>query len=271
MAPDAVGQSLLYVSDPGTGNVNAYSYPQGKLKGTLADFVRPQAMCVDKQGDVFVPDLFTSEISEYRHGAKKPRAILEDANEDPSDCSVDPKTGNLAVTNISTPYSGPGDVLIYRHAKGKPRRYRDQNIIYYLFCGYDDQGDLYLDGMSSGKFKFAEIPSGKSSFTDITLDKDISSYGGAVQWDGSDVAVGDYESKVIYRFSISGDSGTAVGETDLHGSNYPIGFWIQGTKVIAPNNDGGNVMFWDYPSGGSHIKTIGGLKTPWGATVSPAK
>jgi hypothetical protein len=270
MAPDAVGQNLLYVSDLGTGHVNVYSYPQGKLKGTLADFVRPQAMCVDKEGDVFVPDLFTAKISEYRHGAKKPKAILGDPQEQPGDCSVDTKTGNLAVTNVSTPYSGRGDVLIYRHAKGKPQRYRDPDIIYYLFCGYDDQGNLYVDGMSSGKFKFAELPSGKSTFTNITLDKNIS-YGGAVQWDGSNVAVGNYESKVIYRFSISGDSGTTVGQTDLHGSNYPIGFWIQGTKVIAPNDDGANVMFWNYPSGGLHVKAIGGLKNPWGATVSPAK
>jgi hypothetical protein len=270
MAPDAVGQSLLYVSEVGTGNVNVYSYPQGKLKGTLSDFVRPQAMCVDKEGDVFVPDLSASKIFEYRHGAKQPRAILEDPHDQPSDCSVDPKTGNLAVTNISTPYTGPGNVLIFHHAKGEPRRYRDPDIIYYLFCGYDAKGDLYLDGMSGGKFKFAELPAGKSSFTNITLDEQIS-YGGAVQWDGSNIAVGNYESKVIYRFSISGESGTTIGKTDLHGSNYPIGFWIQGTKVIAPNDDGTNAMVWNYPSGGSHVKTIGGLKSPWGAAVSPAK
>jgi hypothetical protein len=116
----------------------------------LSDFKRPQGLCVDKQGDVFVPHIDTSKIFEYRHAAKKPKAILQDPHELPSDCSVDPKTGNLAVTNTSMPYTGRGDVLIFPHAKGKPRRYRDPEINSYQFCGYDDRGDLYLDGMSTG-------------------------------------------------------------------------------------------------------------------------
>jgi hypothetical protein len=270
VAPEAAGQDLLYVSDVGTGKVNMYTYPRGKLVGTLTGFQRPQAMCVDKEGNVFIPDLSAFKIYKYRHGAKKPMAVLHDPGEDPDDCAVDPTTGNLAVANLSTPYTGQGNILLYAGARGKPKRLRDQHIIFYLFCGYDDNGNLYLDGMNAGAFEFAEIPQGTTNFVDVSLDKTFR-YGGAVQWDGKDVAVGDYESDAIYRFAIDGQKGTEVGKTHLRGSNFAIGFWIQGSKVIGPNDDSTNVMFWDYPHGGPSTKSISGLHSPWGAVVSLAK
>ncbi len=268
IAPGAASAKLLYVSDLGTRKVNIYSYPQGKLMGALAGFKRPQAMCVDKAGDVFIPDLQTFKIYEYPHGGKKPKATLHDPGEDPGDCAVDPKSGDLAVANVSTPYSGPGDIVIY--ARGKRTALSDPQIRYYTFCGYDDKGNLYLDGMSSGSFKFAELPKGKRKFVDITLDEQFR-YGGAVQWDGRHVAVGDYESNAIYRFEIDGATGTKVGETRLNGSNFAIGFWIDGSTVIGPNDDSASVMFWNYPGGGASTKSIAGLDTPWGAVVSSAK
>lgn len=270
MAPDAKTIGLLYVSDVGTDDVYVYSYPKGKLKGTLTGFNRPSGLCVDKAGDVFIPELFAFQIREYRHGAAKPMATLKDPGEEPGDCSVDPRTGNLAVTNVSSAYSDPGNVLVYAHAKGKPRTYKDRQISYYQFCGYDDSGNLYVDGDQAGEFAFAELASGSKSFTNISLDESIS-YGGAVQWDGNDVAVGDYESNVIYEFSISGNTGTEVQETDLNGSSFPIGFWIQGSTVVGPNDDSANLMFWNYPAGGSPMKTIGNLSYPWGSTVSLAR
>jgi len=269
VAPDAGRRNLLYVSDVGTGKVNIYSYPDGNLEGVLSGFVRPQAMCVDKYGDVFIPDLEGFKIYEYRHGARKPKAVLRDPAEDPDDCAVDPATGDLAVANLSTPYSGSGDIVVYAHARGRPKRFREKAIRYYLFCGYDDRGDLFLDGMDSGVFKFAEMPKGSGTFTNITLDKSFR-FGGAVQWDGHNIAIGDYESNAIYQFDISGESGTKIGETRLDGSKYAIGFWIQGSRVVGPNDDGTNVMFWSYPHGGRHTKSIGGLHTPWGAVVSLA-
>jgi hypothetical protein len=270
LAPDASGNDLLYVSDVGTKKVYMYSYPAGKLVGKLSGFARPQAMCTDASGDVFIPDLDAFKIYEYQHGAKKAESVLRDPGEDPDDCAVDPTTGNLAVANLSTPYTGPGDIVIYTNARGTPKKLKDPQMTFYLFCGYDDQGNLYVDGMSGGSFEFAELPAGSSTFTNITLDKTFR-YPGAVQWDGKDVAVGDYESNVIYRFKISGQTGTKVGTTRLSGSNFAIGFWIAGSTVIGPNDDSGNVMFWNYPAGGAHTKNIKGLKNPWGAVVSLMK
>jgi hypothetical protein len=30
-------------------------------------------------------------------------------------------------------------------------------------------------------------------------------------------------------------------------------------------------MYWNYPGGGLPVKTIGGLRNPWGATISLAQ
>jgi hypothetical protein len=269
MAPDAKKSDLLYVSDVGTDDVYVYSYPQGKLKGKLTGFVRPSGLCVDKSGNIFITDLFANRILEYGHGGTKRIATLTDPSEDPGDCAVDPTTGNLAVTNVSTSYSGPGDVLVYANARGTPKSYKDSEVVYYEFCGYDNRGNLYVDGMNSDGFAFAELPSGAGSLEKVTLNESIS-YAGAVQSVGSDVAVGDYESNLIYQFSISGVTGKEVSVTHLHKSSFAIGFWIQGSTVVGPNDDSANLMFWRYPSGGSPTKTISGLRQPWGATVSLA-
>ena len=73
MAPDAGKLDLLYVSDYVTNDVDAYSFPQGKLsgvlRGVLKGFVSPSGLCTDKSGDVFIPDSSNSTILEYAHGS----------------------------------------------------------------------------------------------------------------------------------------------------------------------------------------------------------
>ena len=269
MAPDAKKDNLLYISDLGTADVYVYSYPGGALEGTLTGFNRPWGLCANKAGNIFVTDQSGSQIREYAHGGTKPLATLKDPGEDPGGCSVDPTTGDLAVANISTPGSDPGDVAIYKKARGARRAYKDPGISYYEYCGYDNQGNLYVDGMKESDFAFAELPKGKTSFVNIGLNENIR-FGGSVQWDGKYVAVRDYEANVIYQFSISGSGGTETGSTPLDGSSYAVQFWVQGSNVVAPNADSANVMFWKYPAGGSPTKTITGLTTPWGVTISMA-
>jgi hypothetical protein len=269
IAPDAGKIALLYVSDVTTHDVYVYSYPQGKLKGTLTGFSRPWGLCVDKTGDVFVADLTGYRILKYRHAGTKPILTLNDPYEEPSGCAVDSTTGDLAVANVSTPYSSPGDVLVYPNGQGTPRRHYDKTITYYDYCGYDNAGNLYVDGVQNATFRLAKLPKGKAVFTDISVNEKIS-YPGGVQWDGKNLAVGDYESKVIYQYQIGGTHGTKVGTTNLLDSSYAVGFWIEGSTVIGPNDDGASVMFWKYPTGGLPVKTIGGFRNPWGAAVSLA-
>jgi hypothetical protein len=111
MSPDAKKLNLLYVSDYITNDVDAYSYPQGKLRGvlrgTLKGFVSPSGLCADKSGDVFVPDSSNSTVLEYAHGSTHLVRTLNDREEIPYSCTVGPSSGDLAVVNIAS-FRGPG-------------------------------------------------------------------------------------------------------------------------------------------------------------------
>lgn len=274
MAPDARRRDLLYVSDSfpyGSNDVFVYSYPRGKLKGKLTGFNEPSGQCVDKAGNVFITNFGASQILEYAHGGKSPINTLSDPGYYPLGCSIDPTTGNLAVTNrLSTSFTA-GDVAIYPHASGTPKSYTDPNFYYYEFCGYDNQGNLYIDGTTKGSaLEFATLPSGGASFSTLTLNQGIG-FPGGVQWDGTHLAIGDQSAAVIYEFAISGSSGTKVGSTPLTGSKDVVQFWIHGAKVIGPDAGLKDVGYYNYPAGGSPTKTITGLGEPVGATISRAK
>jgi hypothetical protein len=272
MAPDAKTNDLLYVSSNINGDVYVYSYPHGSLKGTLTGFSSPAGECVDKSGHIFITS--GSGILEYAHGGTTPIATLKDAGS-AQGCSVDPKTGDLAVTNYSTPSSAQGNVAIYKNAKGSPTYLTDSKIYYEGFCGYDNAGNLFVDGRprNSGELKLSEIPSGRTSFKSINLNQTITGAGG-VQWDGKHLALGnDTEgSGTIYQFAINGEKGTKVGSTALNGSSGVVQFWIEQARVIGPEYLANDVGIWAYPAGGSAKKTItGGFDGPMGATVSEVK
>ncbi|MGC1334375.1 MAG: hypothetical protein WA812_03245 [Candidatus Cybelea sp.] len=271
MAPDAKKADLLYLTDEGADDVYVYSWPRGELKGTLTGFDAPNGECVDKAGDVFVANEDESQILEYAHGGTSPIETLSDPGQYPVGCSVDPTTGNLAVTNIDTPKGGPGNVAIYTDALGSPTTYTAPYFYYYFFCGYDNDGNLYVDGTDTGSsFEFAELLSGSSSFETIMLNQGID-FPGGVQWDGKYVAVGDQEEPYIYEFTISGSSGTKVGSTQLDDTNDVAQFWKQGRKVVAPDFLNNEVQFFKYPAGGMATKTIPDISTPIGSVVSKSK
>jgi hypothetical protein len=267
VSPDAKKIPLLYVSDLGTGDVYIYAYRTGVLKGTLTGFNRPWGLCTDRVGNVYVTDIAATLIHKYAHGGTKPIATLNDPGETPGGCAVDPTTGDLAIANVSTLGSDPGDVAIYH--KGRPPRhtFKAKGINFYEYCGYDNAGNLFVDGQKNGAFAFAELSAGSHVFTDIDLNAGIP-FGGSVQWDGAHVAVGDYVAEKIDEFDIGPSGATEVGSTPLQGASFAVQFWIDGPKVISPDANGADVLFWNYPAGGSPTSVINGLKTPWGVTVS---
>ncbi|MGC9992737.1 MAG: hypothetical protein ABSD52_10150 [Candidatus Cybelea sp.] len=270
MNPQATSQDLLYISDTGTSEVYVYSYPGDKLVGTLKDFRDPGGECVDKNGNVFITNTGDEDVIEYAHGGTKPIATLNDPGYFPFGCSVDPTTGNLGVANnFASSGSGQGNVVIFTHAKGKPKGdYTDPNINQMLLCGYDDKGNLFVDGLTKGSgFAFAELRHGSTTLTNITLGQSIGNPGG-VQWDGKHIAVGDQSTNVVYQFSVSGKKGTKIGSTPLTGAADVVQFWIAGSKLIGPDAGAGDAGIWKYPAGGSALKTITGLYVPLGATLS---
>ena len=276
MAPDAKWRDLLYVSDDTTYDVYVFSYPQGRLVGTLTRFAAPGSLCSDPHGDVFIPNVLTSTIVEYAHGSASPIATLNDATQSyPDACDVNPVTGDLAVSNNgSGTGEGRGDIAIYHAAAGNPAFYR---AMYHPYsCGYDPKGKLFIDGedASFDNFQFGVLPAAGRRYHKIVLNQSISLAGG-VAWDGARIAVGDVYGAAIYQFSINGSKGDRVGSTPLTGTIAAWQFEVDRGRVVVPNYDarnqnGSKILSYDYPSGGAARKAFGAgiVLDPVGATVS---
>jgi hypothetical protein len=281
MSPAAQGGDLLYVSDT-SGSVYAYSYPTGKLVGTLTGFRGPSGLCSDPAGNVFVVDTPVDDILKYVHGGKTPIEVLHVIGYYPVGCAVNAATGDLAVANYtSNPQLGPGSVTIFRKGKGTGRSYQDSNFNEYFFCSFDSKGNLYVDGTNAGttRTQLAELPRGSRSFTDITLNQSLGPYPGAVQWDGKYVAIQDATTSVLYRISVAGSTGTVVGKTRFKGdrSTLVAQFWIDGSTIVVPYGTAKRsvlkIGFWPYPAGGAFAKSIDaprGSSELFGTTVSVA-
>jgi hypothetical protein len=265
MLAEALSEDLLYISNVYT--VTVYSYPRGRHVGTLKGFYRPLGECSDKAGDVFIANGDT--ILEYKHGGTKSIQTLTFAGYGAESCAADPATGNLAVTwdqGLSQGY-----VAIYQHASGTPKLYRNSNMLF-VWCGYDNAGNLYVDGQygSGNNFAFAELPKGGTSLENIMLNQSFQN-AGAVQWDGKYVAVGDDVAQKIYQFTIKGSSGTLEGTTNLGNADYVYQWVIHGKKVVGSDDIPSRLWYWNYPAGGAAIKSITkDVFHPIGATISLA-
>jgi len=274
MAPEASSQDLLYVTNVHT--VTVYSFPQGTLVGTLNNFLKPSGECVDKAGDIFITDS-SSQIFEYAHGGHKRIATLKDPLYTPEGCSVDPTTGNLAVANYETSSNYPGNVAVYRKAKGIPTSYIGFNFYYYFFCGYDASGNLFVDGQNNSGFgfEFGELRKGGRTIQNILLPQSITAPGG-VAWDGTHVAVGDQGGAAIYQFDVRAGKASLAGTTPLGGTGGQVfQFGIAGSTVAVPvyfsGTSSGSVQLYNYPAGGSPTATItDGVNFPIDAVVSLA-
>lgn len=273
MKPDASGQSLLYVSDQGNDDVMVYTFPFGMQVGKLTGFRAPSGLCTDSHANVWIINSTLSEILEYAHGGTTPIQTLSDSTAVRLfDCSVDPLSQNLAVTDLGS-VSASGGVLVFDKARGVPKRYQNPDLQYVYFCGYDNLGNLFIDGLdATGRFHLFELVRGGKSLTSITLKGSVV-FPGAIQWDGKYLAIGDQayghaHHSAIYQVVVSGSIANIHSLTKLGSSCDVLEFWI-GTQVVAPDVCLNNVHFYRYPAGGAPINTLSRLQSPFGATVSP--
>jgi len=257
MLPEAKIEDLLYAVGGKPPQVYVLTYPAAKRVGTID---HDDAVCADKTGDVFMTVLNPSSIVEYRHAGAKPIGTLRDPDR-PYTCAVDPLTGSLAVSNPYGQQSGPGNVVIYKSARGKGRVYTDPSIYRYVFVAYDATGDLFVEGNGPGPtypYKLAELLRGSNNFTDISVDKDMSQYGG-LQWDGEYLAIWIAPQAVIYRLQIEGSVASVVATVSLKGLKFPKqDFFIQGGTAIIPSGPSKNeqIDLFRYPQGGRWTQRI---------------
>ena len=121
MAKGAASGALLYLSDYATSDVYVYSWPGLKVVGTLTGFANPQGECVDKSGNVWVTNSSASQLLEYAHGGTSPIASLATPNQYPASCSVNLRTGELAVGSIESTTLGQGGVTLFKNASARGR------------------------------------------------------------------------------------------------------------------------------------------------------
>jgi hypothetical protein len=263
--------SLLYITDVGTNEVYVYSYPGGKLVQTLTGFNSPVRDCSDASGNVYITNTESEEILEFAHDGEEPIAEFGDPGYLPWDCSVDPTTGALAATAYGTSSSNTGSIAIFAGGAG-PTIYRARGVQAYLFCTYDSQGNLFVDGLDhSYNFVLIELRKGSKKFDRIAIDQRFGAWGG-LQWDGKYLAIGD-GSSTIYDFEIKGKKAKRKHAVRLKDAVDVAQFWIDGTTLVAPDGPNGakhDAGLWPYPKGGKPRKLIGNgsFKNPSGATVS---
>jgi hypothetical protein len=274
MSPDAKKSDLLYVSDASTYDVYVYSFPKGKLVGTLTNENNPAGMCTDGKGDVYVTQLYGGgHIVEYAHGGTTPINTLSDSSYEPGACSVDPATGDLAVANIVSDSFGQGTLMVFKNASGSGTLYAPPGSGDWFSVntvGYDNKSNIYFAGSCDSAFCAGELANGASGTENVSLNKSPVNCG-TVQWDGKYVTFDDQSDGTVYRYTFSGTTGTEVSSTTLNGSSEVDGSWISGKSVAAPQQASADVLVYDYPAGGKATNTITGLSEPFGTTISVAK
>lgn len=217
MNPAATSVNLLYVTYSDADIVNVYSYPAGTRVGQLTNFpADPLGACSDRKGNVWIT--MRGWIYEYAHGGSRPIKELDNGGFYAGACSVDPSTGDVAVTNYHSGLSRRGNLSIYPGGSGPRKVYRSPLFLAFISCGYDPSGNLYVTG--EGKhtpylWLFAELPKGAGALKTVTLSHTPKGQPD-VQWDGQNVAVSSPQEQMIIRFKISRSLGKEVGFTSLY-------------------------------------------------------
>jgi|GEM_PF-743380 len=280
MRPGAASGDLMYVADVKDNDVEVYTYPGGTLAGTLTGFMGLAYLCVDGRGNVFIPSYGAEEIFEYAHGGTSPIRTLTDPRAEPYSCSVDPKTGNLAVANYLVQNSTDGTVVIYQHAKGRPFTHLLYDLLNPYFCTYDNAGDLFVSGSGpvggSGTFALEELTRGARLFSPITL-QNVPAYPDGLQWNGGYLAIGtgtlagpSSGDTYIYHMRVSNFLAKTIGTTRLQENGPTANFFIDGPTILVSGGETQpSVAFFKYPAGGAPSQSVA-QASPYGVVVSSA-
>jgi hypothetical protein len=253
-----------YVSDFYDGGLLEFDYPKGDSSiGEISGVIDAQGECGNAlygaaKRDFWAVAAGADEIEEFTVGGAGPiKTLIESAGE-PAGCAMDPSTQNLAVTLLGT-----GDLVIFRHASGTGTTVPDGLDSTY-FDGYDNKGDLFVDGITeSDTYGVDEMAAGSSSFKPVTLSGTIE-FPGAVQYDGKYITIDDQEAHAIYGYACSGMSCKLKRTVSLSGSSDCVQTWIGNGDVFCPDAGNEAVEVYKYPAGGSPIASLTGPLGPTG-------
>ncbi len=254
MAAGLRNKDLLYVADQNGREVYVFTYPKGKLVGTLYGLDPTQGLCADKRGHVWVTTVGFISLSgylvEYAHGGTTPIATLDDDYGSPDACALDPLTGDLVAANPCIEGSCEGNVVVYPGGSGTPTAISTSPVWGVYDVTYDDSGNIFVAGYERYQdHKLAWLSSGAASFQDFNL-KPRNQAARGVAWDGEYLLIG--QGPRFHRFKLLDGYGVRV-DTIPARFSYRA-YLVQGSRLVSAG--GSSVSIFDYPAGVSPIKTI---------------
>jgi hypothetical protein len=302
MHPNAAGGPFFYLTDAGSNTLYIYKYTFGYVTAFYAAITagmnEPQGACAGKsqapgtvgKSIVWVTNTLSSQIYGFTRGPgglpkTSPTYIVNVLHPNPGyfpvGCSLDPVTGNLAVTNIEDVNGGNGNVAIFAPSDqavmngGPSANVNAPNIFRYYFLGYDRSGNLWVDGLDSTltTFEFAKCPPGCGVAKVATLNKHISSPG-QIQWDAetkwlevNDQGSGD--GSVVDEFAMRGARGTLKCTSLLKGDVVQSWLDVKSDRLFGPDAANGHVNLYQH-SGchtGSVLQSGPGYSIPIGSAL----
>jgi hypothetical protein len=238
---------LMYASDQKLNEVFVLSYGSGKLVGTLSGFSAVGGLCADGNGDVYVTD--GDSVLEYAHGGTSPIATFTYPGAALSTCSVDPKTGNLAVSNFSAP-----EVAVF------PKNSKTPNVFpvhYYQASSvaYDDRSNLFVDEVDPKVGNaLEELRPKQSAFA--TVEEGETACSGTMEWHAGDILLGIPQ---IYELKVAKGHAGVIGQFGLQGSPprdfgddqlaFHDGYMIAAFGMGMHHPTANRIGFFKYPTG----------------------
>ncbi|MGC2407421.1 MAG: hypothetical protein WA431_13520 [Candidatus Cybelea sp.] len=245
-----------YASDY-DGSLLEFDYPKSDAQiGEITGVYMPSGECADilygaAKRDFWVTVSGSYQLAEFALGGKKPiKTLSVGSGGEPASCAMDPTTGNLAATLFR------GGVVIFQNASGSGTLLATNVETY--FDGYDNHGNLYVDGFNNdNQTTMAELPKGSSTFKTLTLSNSVG-FPGAVQYDGTYITLLDQEAEAIYGYTCKGTICTLKRTVSLSGASDCVETWIGVGAVFCPDAGLNESTVYKYPAGGSSIATLSG-------------
>ena len=250
------GGTLIYVA---TWRAILYlTYPQMKIVGSLPEAYNYGGVCSDpNSGNLYAPQ--GTDIEVYAHGGTYPIAMLTPPTgySELRFCSVDPETGDLAVSATGTQSKDTGAILIYPGGQGSAAIYSDKNMGFYGYPAYDNSGDVFFSADAHGTEELVKLVAAKNRFVSIKLNLGFSF--DKIQWDGSYLDIEEFYGRghgsEIAQVKIVGDVGTVANRINFYGAGSPSSFWISNGVFVNPlvevkGRDNRGIGTWSYPDGG---------------------
>ncbi len=206
-----------------------------------------------------------NQMTEYKVPQKPVKTLSVSDGSMPSSCAMN-KAGDLAVGILDGP--SEGDVVIYKNATGSGTSIKTPLAREY-FDGYDNEGNLFFDGFTSGSaFQLDELPNGSNQPKTITT-SNVVQFPGSVQWDGTYLTVFDQLANKMYQYRIKGAKAILKGTVSFSGSSDCAQTWIAKGVVYCGDAGNDNGEVFSYPAGGSPIAVFtGNFDEPLGTVAA---